>query len=335
MAGSGKGKRKMIDDIVQKIQQETGYEEQNNILTLMEIASLEFRPVAIQDVYGELKNRVKDMGVIQKKIERALPKQDANALSTFLAHKLLLFKQPRIEELFDMQLTNIASLNAILININFESRRELSSLVKYSKLVSCKFAESLEARQKKKANISNRGALVQEAQNALKEVKRTDKRYFVVEEGIKDLRRGIGEDMHSYKLANDAAVDLGQEREFLVLMESLLRVSMYTCEKISSKAKRIENHIGRTKKIYTAMDDQQQAVALLHTAISTLSSYTLQVHQTLGKGIHDMAKTAHNPEILSSFYLSANKNLTDIIESVKKASDMDVSEKIVDKYLDP
>ena len=198
----------MSDDLVQRIQKETNQEENNNILGLVDIVSAEFRPVLVKDVYSSLKDRVKDMVMIQKKIEKTLKKEDASKLYKFLMQKILMFKQPTMVELFDLQLDNVSGLNMILSRINFESRQELSALVKYSKLVSSNFSESLGSRQKKRNSISSRKSLCEEASQSLKDMKKTDPKYFIIEEGIKDLKRGMEEDLHTFKLANYATIYL-------------------------------------------------------------------------------------------------------------------------------
>ena len=281
--------------------------------------------------YTGLKTQVDSMIRLEKEMELYVKSNQTPSQKLFYNSRkfilTLIGKRPyTIEELLDLQLKNIKGMNSNLTGIIFESRNELSSLETYLNTTISRLESHVKGREEKQDILTKKTKIYSEAFEVFKDMKKTDDNYFGYEKDLMDIRRQVQEESHIYKMNNDSIIDLGQEKEFLKVIEDLLRVSIYTCERISNKTNHLENHITNTKRIYFQLQRQQATIVSLAAAVDALTRSTMDVHQILGAGLQNMVQIANSPDLLNSFYSTSSNNLGDILNDIETANKIGDSE---------
>jgi hypothetical protein len=268
--------------------------------------------------YSGLRNQVNKLVIYQGEIEKQATSGKAYIwLRKFFLEKILGRKQRTLDELFNLQVANLSGLNRNLDHILYDSRRELKEVEQYYETVHAEVAQSIDSVNPRKNALEHNLAEYLKLQKQKESLPQKDKNYFMMNIEMKRLKRSVMEDFHSYNIANETIVDSSQETEFMDTVEDLLRISIQTCERIGSKTKRMERHIRHTKRAYEELRKQQCTISSLQNAVSTLSDFTLQVHNILGDGMQRMSAIANSSD---SFYSQAQGNLGFILDSVKEAN---------------
>ncbi len=274
--------------------------------------------------YTGLKIQVSNMIRLEKEIEHYVgsnlmfPQSVIYDLRNFILN--LFGRIPyTLEELFDLQLKNIRGVNANLTGIIFGSRDELGSLEFYVNNVLSQLKSSVNGRGEKLDTLQRKTKIYSEAQQIFRDIKKTDEDYFEYKKSLKQVRRQVQELKHGYVINNESIIDLGQEEEFLEIIEDLLRTSVHTCERISNKTQHLERHITNTKRVYSQLQKQQSTIVTLTSAVDVLTKSITDVHQILGNGLQNMVEIANSPDILNTFYSTSSDNLGNILSDIEKA----------------
>lgn len=290
--------------------------------------------------YVGLQQQVDKMVNYQDEISKNLRVQNSKtrkawrSIKIFWNEKVLGKRCYTLEELFGMQLGNVSALNSNLIGIIKKSRQELQVLEKYQKLLYAEFCNSLGGIDENKETIRDKLKLYLQAQKKMGGIKEKDADYFKCEAAIKNLKRQLMEDMHSYSLTNERILDLSKEKDFLNTAEDLVRISVQTCEKTVSKTLRMERHIAHTMRCYESLRQQQSTMASLESAVATLTDFTMQVHNILSDGLSIMVGMSSNTS--ENFYEKAGGNLSNFLKEISEANyakDAEI-EGMVKKYME-
>lgn len=273
--------------------------------------------------YVALRQQVDSLVLHQAELDRAVRGKSSMFHNCYYSAKGLFYqllfgeRQLAVEELFDLQLDNIFSLNFNLCSITEESRRELDSLRGYYNHRHKELRHFVDLAGN--TSLEGKTKLYHKLNHELSSRGRKDKEFFDLELKARELKREIVESLHRYTLANDSILDLGEELRFLGVVEDLLQSSIHLSEGIAVKSKRIERHISATKQAYTLVKAQESAVKALDTAVTTLTRFTLGMHNILAEGLSEMSGIIASSKGFE-FYPTAIGNLGTFVSSVSEAS---------------
>lgn len=225
--------------------------------------------------------------------------------------KILKKKQYTLEELFDVQLTNIRGLNVNLQNLLRDSRYELEELEDYYEQVNGEVSIMLNSRNKDQ-ELKSKSLEYQTMSHALKS-RRKDEDYFKALVKAKKFKRRLFEELHEYNLRNELLNNLAKEALFLDKFEDLLRTSIHTCERIALKTATLERHLNNTKRTYQLLRIQHKTASSLNKAMETMTDFTLQVQDTLTQGMEEIMDIANSPDY---FFSTATDNIDRLMRRI-------------------
>jgi len=300
--------------------------------------------------YSRLEYVMKAVAKCQKRIE----KETAAEISPFYftlnkiakgVKSAVGVRQLSLEDLFDIQISNVALLRSELEGILAESKTVLNSLEDYSRTLHCEFKTALRTSQSVRENFGFiRGRYNKLSENVsknrsiseifsdssdlpylYKNLSRSDVRPTGIQDHVENkimlliARKELDNYAHSYILANDSIVDISSEINFLSAVEPAFRMSVYICERIVHRTIRLERHIRYVKSVYEHFKLHQTAVEYLHSAVNALSNFTYQVNDSLAQGFRRMSSAVNNDN---------NFQIGILDKSLSDSSDADLSTKI-------
>lgn len=224
--------------------------------------------------------------------------------------RVLKRKQYTLDELFDIQLVNIGSLNDNLQTILADSRNELTNLEEYFEQINNEVLGTINSKRKSKIKeMEEKNKIYHKISNELRTT-RKDAKYFQAIVTRKKLKRELFEYLHKHNLADELIINLSQESFFLDKFEDLLRISIHTCERIALKTAVLERHLANTKRTYQLLKAQQKTVSSLGNAVDTMTDFTSQLQNTLSEGLDKIVEIANAKD---SYYLSSANNFNSLL----------------------
>ncbi|MBU4352558.1 MAG: hypothetical protein KKA65_02440 [Nanoarchaeota archaeon] len=290
-----------MSELIQKIMR--GEDSIENLTFTIYNVDFSSRYLIIRDNVERL---VKQQKVFKKLIGK---KPSYLKLRNGFYEKVLKKKQYTLEELFDVQLTNIRGLNINLVNLLRDSRFELQELEEYYEQVNCEVAIMLNSKNKEH-ELKTKSLEYQTMSHSLK-VSKKDENYFKALVKAKKFKRGLFEELHEYNLRNELLSNLAKEALFLDKFEDLLRTSIHTCEKIALKTATLERHLNNTKRTYQLLRIQHKTASSLNKAMATMTDFTLQLQDTLTDGMQEIMDIANSPDY---FFTTATDNMDRLIK---------------------
>ncbi len=286
--------------------------------------TIAMEPFALGWDYAQISDGVSRLVRQQTEFKRLMHGESSAFYGIYLsARKYVLEKwmkkrQYSLDELFDIQLNAISSLNSSLQTILHESRGELKQLELYFEQASGEVSRMIEAKGRKKGKeIEDKCRVYSKIRGQLLSA-RKDGRYFQAFASAKRLKREISEYAHKQSLANEFVANVSMEASLLDATEDLLRISIHTCEKIALKTAVFERYLSNTRRAYEMLRMQQKAVSSLNASVETMSAFTLQMQEMLKQGFESMGS------ILSSepFFGSANANIRGMVQQIGSANNL-------------
>lgn len=276
--------------------------------------------------YVALREQVNALVLHQALLDRAVRGRNSAFYDCYYATKGLFYhlvlgeRQLSIDELFDVQIDNVFNLNFNLRSITADSRSELNLLRDYYHDRHCELVKCVNAIDSTSSELSKKTEDYSKLKQGFTDLKRKDAKYFESEFKLGELKRDISENIHHYDIVNESVLDVAEELNFLDVVDDLLLNSVHLSEHISVKSRRLERHISATKQAYTLVRSQQVAVESLDSALTTLTRFTLGVHNILADGLKEMSGLVSSTSNLNRFYSTAIKGLGSLVNSVSEAS---------------
>ena len=229
--------------------------------------------------YTGLKRLAKDLARLENEIEINVMARKNFANCMYVKARNFLYKTVlgkniySLEQLFDMQLASLCYMNLNAARLNEASRTELERLEAYHDKVNFNLRQNLSSRGmlggKMERLISDYNAL----HKNLSSIRIRDSQYFAIEKRLKSVARQLSETKHTYVMNNDTIVDYNNESGSVWNVERLLRLSLYNCERISSKVKRLSEHVANVKKTYVLAEHHRDAAKYLIASIKINNHY--------------------------------------------------------------
>jgi len=269
--------------------------------------------------YSRLESVMKVVAKCQKRIEKETAAEISPFYFTFKkivrgVKSAVGIKQLSLEDLFDIQINNVAMLRSELESILAESKVVLDSLESYSRALHCEFKTALHTSQAVRENfgfIIGRYNKLSESVSKNRDVSENSSKYpnlpYSCKGSVSDMASaGIRENVenkimllnarkeldnctHSYLLANESIADISDEINFLSTVEPVFRMSIHICERVVRRTMRLERHIHYVKRVYEHFKLHQTAVEYLRSAVGALSNFTYHVNESLVQGFRRMS----------------------------------------------
>ncbi|MBU4502223.1 MAG: hypothetical protein KKA79_06510, partial [Nanoarchaeota archaeon] len=202
-----------------------------------------------------------------------------------------------IDELFDLQLGAMASINYGLDIINNEARSRLELLERYIEKINYEYENNFLGIDGKKDSLDPMlKDYIELSQNYNSLPERNDK-YFQTEKQLRTLKRNISEQGLDYKKMLDVVDDLEKERGSLNALEDFFRYSIHLSERMVEKAKRFEGHVANTKDAYIMAKNINCGFAAVIRAIESSAGTIGQLQNILTEGLADMGNAVTNPNL--------------------------------------
>ncbi len=276
--------------------------------------------------YVALRHQVNSIVLHQAMLDKVVQGRSSAVYDWYYSAKGLFYRlvfrerQLSVEELFDAQLDNVASLNYNLCHITSNAKGELDSFKEYYSDRHAELKRFVGVIETGDSDIGEKVKKYNGLEREFSSLRKKDAHFFDLEMGLRKMKREISSGAHNYDIANESVLDLAEEMKFLGVVEDLLTSSIHLSEHIAVKAKRLERHISATKQVYVLVKSQQEAVQSLEAAVGTLTNFTLGLHKILAGGLQEMAGMMKPGSGLNSFYSSANNNFGRLVASVSEAN---------------
>ncbi|RMF55691.1 hypothetical protein D6745_01330 [Candidatus Woesearchaeota archaeon] len=278
--------------------------------------------------YKELAETVEKMQAVQEKFEQIVRSGVSAPYRAWIAarnafYTKFLGKQApstTIDELFEVQLINLGDMNYYLSNIISTSRRELASVQGHVDEISVSNERTHKNREYAESVIPETIAELNALTDKLKGMSESDPGYFQAKRKHRALERRLSQLEKDYLILTDKRAHLSDEENYLENMERLLTIALFTAERISSKARLIEDTLWKTKRTYQSIGDLVQAVAAINEGVTILSDYTREVHNTLVEGLERMGSIINGASSTNVLIGTQSSQLQRLVEDVQSSN---------------
>ena len=278
--------------------------------------------------YRELEETVEKMQEVQERFEQIVRSGVSVPYKTWVAARNAFYTKvlgkpvpnTTIDELFEVQLINLGDMNYYLGNIVSSSRRELASVQGHVDEISVSNERTHKNREYAESVMPQTIAELNALTDKLKVVEESDPEYFPTRRKHRALERRVSRLENDYLILTDKRSHQSEEENYLENMERLLTIALFTAERISSKAKLIENTLWKTKRTYQSIGDLVQAVAAINEGVTILSDYTREVHNTLVGGLERMGNIINGTSSTNSLIGTQSSQLHRLVEDVQTSN---------------
>lgn len=204
-----------------------------------------------------------------------------------------------IEDIFRNQLATIKQLRRGIELQSEKSRSQMDELVVYQEEKSEEISEALDyiAANGKQLCPASKPMLISKP----KEKQKIDREYLKREDDYIKGAREISEKQHKYIMAAEKIIDLLRQKVYLRIQEELVRNTVHSSERITEKAKRIEDQISITRGLYDSVLTQQKLCGTLYKALETQRTYIAGLDNIVITGRRIMNDIVSKSAVLNDF----------------------------------
>jgi len=250
--------------------------------------------------YDSIGISLKDVKKYGKEIEIHLKHSDFYLKTRKVLKGKVFGKRIRtVEELFDLQISILKSINKGLYMINGESRYNLERLETYIENINNDYEYNFLGIGFKKEFLESSLKDYDKTYQEFKLLKKKDKNFFDVERKLRALKREITENDLDYKKMLDTVDDLNKEKSSLNALEDFFRFNIHLSERMVDKSVRFENHLINTKDSYMMAKNINQGFKAVLSAIRESSNTVSNLQRVLTDGLVDMGTSFSDKDLVS------------------------------------